>query len=328
MRAMQTVWGLALAAAAGTAAAATGEYWQLKQTMSIEGMDMPAMENRVCLAKDAPPERMVPQQPDSDCRMTDLQTRGNKTTFRFECTGEHRARGEGENEHLGPDAYRGRYVVRSDEGEMTMVFEGRRVGGACDPEAPMKQMQAQMAAAKAQACRDQGAGLAPPERNPQLPPELDSQCDTQNKSAYCEGVQSRQAAIGERRDFASVASGSGWRRAFEFCGLDAAALEKRYCDEAVGAKDYYFVADACEADARRIAATCAGRDGTSLSAAGQYELLPICAKYGPGAPVMVSQPGADASQAPGGQTEPPKKESALDKLKKGTKGLKDLMKIP
>jgi hypothetical protein len=268
---------------------------------------------------------------DSDCRMTDFQSRGGKTSYRFECTGEDAASGEGEFEQLGPDAYRGRNVMRTADGEVVMEFEGRKVGGACDPEAPMKQAQAQMAQAQAQACRDQGASLASPERNPQLPPELDSFCDTKNKGAYCEGVKSKQGTIRDRRDFASVGSTPGWRRPFEFCGLDAAALEKRYCDEAVGAKDYYFVADACEADARRIAATCAGRDGTSLSAAGQIDLLPVCAKYGPGVPVMVEQGGAAATGAgaPAGEAaNPPAKESTFDKLKKGTKGLKDLIRIP
>lgn len=327
MRLLRLVGAVSMVAAAGAALAATGEFWQLKQRISMDGMSMPAMDNRVCMPKDIPDDRLVPAG-DDDCRATGFQTRGNKTTYRFECPGKDAMTGEGEIERLGPDAYRGRNVMRDDEGEMIVEFEGRKVGGACDPEAPMKQMQAQMAAAQAQQCRAQGEALAPPERNPQLPPELDSLCDTQNKAAYCEGVNAKLGTIADRRAFQSVASSPGWRRPFEFCGLDAAGLEKRFCGEAIREKDYYFVADACETDARRIAATCAGRDGTSLAAAGQSDLLPICAKYGPGAPVMVSQPGSDAPQAPGGQAEPPKKESALDKLKKGTKGLKDLIKIP
>ncbi|MCU0977139.1 MAG: DUF3617 domain-containing protein [Steroidobacteraceae bacterium] len=327
MRMLRLVGAVAMAAVAGAAVAATGEYWQVKQKMSIEGMSMPAMENRVCKPLNAAPEDMAATD-DKNCRMTDFQTRGNKTSYRFECTGKDAASGSGEFEQLSPDAYRGRNVMRSAEGEMVMEFEGRKVGGACDPEEPMKKMQAQAAQAQAQQCRAQGESLAPPERNPQLPPEFDFRCDSANKAAYCEGVKAKQGSIADRDDFRSVAGTAGWRRSFEFCGFDAAGLEKRFCDEALAEKDYYFVAEACETEARRIAATCAGRDGTSLAAAGQSDLLPICAKYGPGAAVMVEQGSSADPAAAGQQAAPPAKESAFDKLKKGTKGLKDLMKIP
>lgn len=325
MRTQAFLGAIALLAFAAPSAAATGEYWELKQRMSMQGMSLPSQATRVCKPTNAGPEDMATAG-ESDCRTTDFRTVGRKTTFRFECTGEHAATGEGEIEQLGPDAYRGRNVMRSSEGEMIMEFEGRKVGGACDPDEPLKRIQGQMAAAQAQQCRAQGEGLEPPERNPQFPPEMDARCDGANKAAYCEGVKSKQGQIQSRDDFRSVAAGAGWRRAFDFCGLDAAGMEKRFCSEALGEKDYYYVADACETEARRIAANCAGRDGTSLAAAGQSDLLPICAKYGPGAPVMVEQPGAAAPA--GEQAEPPKKESAFDKLKKGTKGLKDLIKIP
>lgn len=330
MRVIQWLGAVVLLGVAGVAVAATGEYWQVKQRMSMDGMSMPAMDTRVCKPKDAPDDKLVPAD-DNNCRATGFQTRGNKTTYRFECTGEDAMTGEGEFERLGPDAYRGRTTMNSKDGEMIMEFEGRKVGGACDPEAPMKQVQAQMAQGMADACRSMGDSLQPPERNPQLPPEVDMRCDTANKAAYCEGVKTKLAGVSDRNSFASVAGVQGWRRLASFCGVDPDAMEKRYCAQAIADKDYGFVASYCEADARRIGATCAGRDGTSLSAAGQIELLPICAKYGPGEPVMIEQ-GAAGSAAGGASpaepAAPPAKESAFDKLKKGTKGLKDLMKIP
>jgi hypothetical protein len=330
MRAQRVLAIAASMMVTGAAVAATGEYWEVKQKISMQGMDLPSQASRVCKPTGATPEDMASAD-DSQCRTTDFRTSGRKTTFRFECSGEDAMTGEGEIEQLGPDAYRGRNVMRSKEGEMIMEFEGRKVGGACDPEEPLKKLNAQLAASQAQQCRTQGGSLAPPERNPQLPPEYDFRCDSTNKAAYCEGVKAKHASIGDRQDFASMVSAGSWRRAMGFCGLDPDALEKRFCGEALAEKDYYYVADACEADARRIAADCAGRDGTSLSAAGQYDLLPICAKYGPGAPVMVEQGagGAAAAGSGGGeQAAPPAKESAFDKLKKGTKGFKDLIKIP
>jgi hypothetical protein len=326
MRIVRMLVAVTMVAVAGPTVAATGEYWQVKQQVSMDGMAMPAMDNRVCIPTDAPDETLVPAGDDS-CRTTGFQTRGNKTTYRFECTGEEPMSGQGEFERLGPDAYRGRTTMTSKDGEMIMEFEGRKVGGACDPEAPMKQFQAQMAQGLAEACLAQGESLAPPERNPQLPAELDPGCDRANKEAYCEGVKSRLGGVTDRQGFASVARVDGWRKAASFCGVDPDAMEKRHCGQAVADKDYGYVAQYCEADARRIGATCAGRDGTALSKAGQIELLPICVKYGPGDPVMIEQ-GAAGDAAPAEPAAPPAKESALDKLKKGTKGLKDLMKIP
>ena len=325
MRAMRVVAMSIMAVAAGAANAAPGEYWEVKTRMNMEGMSMPPMQSRVCMPTDAPDEDMVPAG-DDDCRPTNFQTRGNKTTYSFECTGKEAMSGEGEFERLGPDAYRSRTVMRTEDGEMVMEFEGRKVGGACDTEAPMRQVQAQMAAGQAEMCRARGESLLPPGRDPNLPPELDPGCEGQLKSAYCEGAKEKYGEMSDRGGFDRVASGgAGWRAALEFCGLDVAGLEKRVCDAAAADQDYYFVARACEAEARRIAATCAGRDGTSLAAAGQSNLLPICAKYGPGGPIVIEMVGPAASEP---AAAPPEKPSAFDKLKKGTKGLKDMIKIP
>ena len=46
-------------AAAGTAAAATGEYWEVKQRMSMQGMDLPAQQSRVCKPLNATPADMA-----------------------------------------------------------------------------------------------------------------------------------------------------------------------------------------------------------------------------------------------------------------------------
>jgi len=324
MRTMRMVVLAAMVVVAGVAGAAPGEFWDVTTKMAMEGMTMPVMRARACMPTDVPDDELIPSA-DDKCRATNFQTRGNKTTYRFECTGKDAMTGEGEFERLGPDAYRGRTVMNSKDGEMIMEFEGRKAGGACDTEAPMKQIQAQMAAGQAEMCRARGESLLPPGRDPNLPPELDPGCETQLKAAYCEGAKEKYDAMSSRSSFDSVAGdGGGWRAALAFCGLDVAALEQRVCGAAVAEEDYYFVARACEADARRIAAQCVGRDGTSLAAAGQTKLLPICAKYGPGGPIVIEMVAPAASEP----AAPPEKPSALDKLKKGSKGLRDLVKIP
>jgi hypothetical protein len=148
-------------------------------------------------------------------------------------------------------------------------------------------------------------------------------CRTTYKAAYCEGVRASQGEMAERSKFASMSTSTGWREAFGLCGLDAAALERTVCQSAITDEDYQFVADSCADDARAIAARCAGRDITSLSKAGQMQLRPICEKYGPGADPAAAAAAEAAPVAP-----PPEQPSTFDKLKKGTKGLKDLIKLP
>ncbi|MCC7200574.1 MAG: DUF3617 family protein, partial [Gammaproteobacteria bacterium] len=150
------------AATAAPAAGKTGEFWEIKQSMRMEGMSMPAMSNKVCVPQNPPSDRLVPKG-DDNCKTTSFKQSGNKTTYSIACTGKDAMTGTGEFERLGPDAYRGRSTMRSADGEMSMEFEGRKVGGACDPEEPMKRAQAQMGAAMAGACRDIGESLAPPE---------------------------------------------------------------------------------------------------------------------------------------------------------------------
>lgn len=313
------------ATASTPAAGKTGEFWEMKQSMRMEGMSMPAMTNKVCVPKNPPSDKLVPKG-DDNCKTTSFKQSGNKVRYSMVCTGKDAMSGEGEFEQLGPDAYRGRTTLHSSDGDMTMEFEGRKVGGACDPEEPMKRAQAQMGAAMADACRDRGRSFMSPENPPEMPAGADMGCTSSNKAAYCEGVRESAKDVDTRSEFSSLTGNPGWRKAFSACGLDAAALERKFCGSAVKEKDWYYVAESCETDARSIAARCAGRDMTSLSAAGQSDLLPICQKYGPGAPPVAEKPEGDAAS---GQVEAtPAKPSALDKLKKGTKGLGDLFRVP
>ena len=66
-------------------------------TMRIEGMGMamPAMTQQVCVKKGRGNEALVPKG-DNDCRVTDLKTSGNRTTFAMACTGDPPMTGTGD----------------------------------------------------------------------------------------------------------------------------------------------------------------------------------------------------------------------------------------
>lgn len=320
----QAVVAFAISVITAAAGAETGEYWEVKQSVSMEGMSMPPSQTRVCKPARPAAEDMLPADRDSNCRMTNVRTSGAKVTYEIACSGPDAITGSGELEQLGPDAYRGRNVMRSKDGQMTLEFEGRKVGGACEPGAEVRKFEGMMAQSQADACRRLGSELAPPDPPAGMPPEAMPGCRTTHKAAYCEGVRAGQGEMAERSRFASMSQSSGWREAFAFCGLDAAALERTICQGAIDEEDYSFVAASCEGDARAIATRCAGRDVTSLSKAGQMQIRPICEKYGPGADPAAAAAAAEAApQAP-----PPEPPSTFDKLKKGTKGLKDLIKLP
>lgn len=139
---------------AGQAHAVTGEYWEVKVKVEMKGMPfaMPETTQKVCVAEGAnDPARTVT---DKDCEVLDSKTSGNKVTWKVRCVkkGEEMT-GTGEVTS-GPDSYKGMmHMTGRMEGEpvdMTQHFSGRKVGGACDADAPKKEMARLKAQADAQ----------------------------------------------------------------------------------------------------------------------------------------------------------------------------------
>ena len=66
--------------------AAPGEYWEITNKMEMPGMPfaMPATTTKVCISKGGEKD---PQKTsgDKDCKMTDVKTVGNKTTWKARC---------------------------------------------------------------------------------------------------------------------------------------------------------------------------------------------------------------------------------------------------
>ncbi|BBI99919.1 hypothetical protein FGKAn22_16120 [Ferrigenium kumadai] len=127
------LWG----AFAPAAFAEQGEWWEISSKTEMPDMpfSIPATTTRVCLAKATthnPPQAMQ----DKTCKMTNISTSGNKTTWKMHCV----RNGEvtnGSGEFTGtPDNYQGVTRLSGTTGgnpvNMTSTYRGKRVGPACD----------------------------------------------------------------------------------------------------------------------------------------------------------------------------------------------------
>ena len=313
-------------AAAGLAAAAlvhaqgTDELWQMTTKMEMEGMQLPAMAQQVCMKKGETRAEGLGQQ-DPNCKFTEQRQAGNKFTWKMVCTGAEPMTGTGEmTRHR--DTLEGRMLMKGKDGEMKIAYSGK-LSGTCnaqtheDPQmAAAKQkmaaMQAQSDTQIAQACRESIEKFATTMFEMQNSP-----CAAR-KGEYCAHVkktaQSMAAPAGYRKamQIEGLQRG-GWEQAGRYCGVATAPVQAAACKSGVGARDWPFVADYCPAETQKLAGEhCAGRDYTSAMSS---EYKPICAKYSGG----FAQPQR-AAVKPAAPAAP----SAADAVKEGTRALKNL----
>ena len=120
--------GIALTAAQQVRAQGADELWEVKTTMIMEGMRMPGPPTKVC-TKGTQANLMTPVE--KDCKMSDVRTVGNRTTYRVTCTGKEPMSGTGEITR-GQGNYRGVLELNSTVGgEKTTIvneYSGRLVG--------------------------------------------------------------------------------------------------------------------------------------------------------------------------------------------------------
>lgn len=128
---------LLLGAYTSTATAAPGEWWEITSKTEMPGMPfkMPETTVRVCVANDAASDPRQTMQ-DKDCKMTDIKTSGNKTTWKMRCVRDGEVM-NGDGEFVGnADSYKGVTRLKgTSDGQaidMTSSYRGKRVGPKCD----------------------------------------------------------------------------------------------------------------------------------------------------------------------------------------------------
>ena len=132
---------LGWALTASSAMAATGEYWEVTNKMEMAGMTLPGMTAKVCIPKGGEKDpRNV--NGEKDCEISDVKFSGNKSSWKMRCTKDGDVMTGSGDLTSTPDRTEGVIKMNSKQGDMTMSFVNKRVGGACDPDEMKKKVDA------------------------------------------------------------------------------------------------------------------------------------------------------------------------------------------
>jgi hypothetical protein len=127
------MWILGLMGASPILAANSDELWEVTSKMEMAGMPFPmlARTSQICMSKgqEKDPNHAVPKSKEQNCKMSDVKVSGNKSTWKMKCEGKDPMHGEGEMVRRD-GTYSGKTVLHARRGDMTLVYEGKRIG-AC-----------------------------------------------------------------------------------------------------------------------------------------------------------------------------------------------------
>jgi hypothetical protein len=265
---------LSLAAVPVLAQGGPDELWNMNTRMEMAGMPGQAFTNQVCMKKgQAQPDKMSQ---DKNCKVTDVRNVGNKTSWKVVCTGRDAMTGTGEITRTR-DSMDGRIRMQGKSGgesmDMTMVLSGKLAGGcnAGEQDRKMKAMVAQGDAQLAQACKESMDKYMTTMFEGESAP-----CKPQ-KPAYCARVSKAAQGMRTAAGYRKSAKAADWEQAGKACKVNMASVRAEACKNAVGVRDWPFVADTCPAESKKIAAEhCSGRDYTAAMAS---EYKAVCARY-------------------------------------------------
>lgn len=225
-------------AAVGAAAAPdSGDRYRVTTKMQMAGMSMPGKPVEICTAHAQPvSEQAIPK--DKDCQVQNFRIEGSKASYRFVCTGKSAMTGDGEMETL-PDGYRGSMKAQVQGQQMTMSYEGKRIG-SCDyatesPEAMGKALTAQACEAQVNSIMSHSMYVGPKAVCPAY------------KAKFCANVDRTFAQAGDPAHFAEADrtfGGVAWQ-AVDACGGSRAALLAKACGSAESSGQFDFVGDYC-----------------------------------------------------------------------------------
>lgn len=255
-----TCLGISLAHAAD---APPGEKWRVKTTMQMAGISMPGRSTEFCKQ---PGDDTVPVKTDKNCEVYDAKRSGNTQTFKMRCTGKEAMEGSGEFTYLGKDSYTGKMQVKAQGQEMTMAYEGQKLGACDGGETNLKakemiargeKQRAEGERMQAESCHKMAAEGGSPEVMKQL-------CkDPKDKEVYCAAVQTHEKFL----QLSKAEKGSSARPlqdAAAYCGFAVDTTRTKLCKNA--GENFDFLASECPIESAELAkAQCAGRKYTAIS---------------------------------------------------------------
>lgn len=332
---------LSLMSSASALAAGSDELWEVTNKMEMPGMPiaMPAQTSKICMQKghENDPNNAVPKDKNQDCKMSDVKVSGNTSSWQMKCEGKHPMTGSGEMTR-GDGSYSGKTQMHSKDGDMTMVYEGKRVG-TCNyetdsPQATMnamiKQNEAERAKAQAKECKE---ALDNNRYSKFLKPDCAWATDAASKKMCaqmsCPDVKPQMCdklskGMGSSDGYKEIAGNKEARKLITECGLPFEKTTREFCRKQLDGKNYEDVAQYCEKEARPLFDKhCAGRDYTAAMDSG-YE--PICRRFGK----WKSQGDENADESAGSASDKKTdsgKDNPANKILDGAKSLKGLFKF-
>jgi hypothetical protein len=317
---------LGLLLAAPAAAAEKGTWWEMTTEMEMVGMPfaMPATTFKVC-QPDGDWSRPPEGKQDQNCTVRDVKRTGNSMKWKVTCTGEEPMEGEGEMTRTA-DTLSGRTRITSRQGEMNMKMKGKRVGGACDPEALRKETEAKVEQYKAQgqqlqaqADANQARQCDDAIREMQVAAIAGSYTlckDPAKKAAFCARARTEEGfgklMVQAEMEKASAGAVPGPKAAAKACQLDLAAVQQELCAGAAKRESLGFLGAWCPAEAKVIARReCAGRGYTAMQGSKYRD---FCGRF------AGEQLDAEAKPAPEKKKEK-KEDDATEQGKKLLKGV-------
>ncbi|MGH8732830.1 MAG: DUF3617 domain-containing protein [Burkholderiales bacterium] len=320
-----------------TAAAQTGELWEITSQMNIPGMPagMGAQTQRVCQGDDPERRAAAEKKGRDECKVTDKKQTATRLQVTMKCKDGTMTIDQQYN--ADRSEFKGSMKMASKDGDMTINTAGRRVG-ACDVAQTNKeqkqQFEAQVAAAKAQgaAATKQYAdgqikqcatalekmqyrefhvyGLCYKKTDAdckkematsdKMSPEIAKSCNARI-AEYCKRYQTQEGFLKTKAD----------ENAAQMCGVTTAAVKAELCPKAAQAGSLAFLGAYCPVEAKPIAQEhCTQRDYTSRMG-GKY--AHFCDSYF--AANSLQKPGAQPASV---------KEQAADQVKQGINKLKGL----
>lgn len=277
-------------------AAGNDELWAVTSKMEMEGMPfaMPGQTNNVCMqkGKQNDPNQAVPADKDKNCKMSDVKMSSNKSSWKIACTGKEPMTGSGEMTS-GNGFYHGKMLMHSADGDMTMSYDGKRIG-SCDYAKDNPAVKANAMIAEHQAVSEQERvkeckqALDENAYSHFLKPDCSWAKDPQSKKIcasmacpdmrpqMCDRLSKKLSASDE--SYVDVAGNKEARKLALECGLPFEKSTRAYCKRQLDAKDYKQLADYCDKEAKPLFDKyCAGRDYTAAMDSGYG---PICQRYG------------------------------------------------
>jgi uncharacterized protein DUF3617 len=269
---------LSLAAAPALAQGGPDELWNMNTRMEMAGMPGQTFPSQVCMKKgEAQPQKMSQ---DKNCKVTDVRTVGNKTSWKVVCSGRDAMSGTGEITRTR-DSMDGRIRLQGKSGgdtmDMTMVLSGK-LAGSCNAGETQKKQQAQAKAMVAQG-EAQMAQMCKESMEKYITQMFEGEgaaCKAQ-KPEFCAHAGRTTQAMRTAAGYRKSAKAADWEQVGKACKISMAPVRAAACKDAVGVRDWPFVADYCPAESKKIAAEqCAGR-GYTAAMASEYQA--ICSRH-------------------------------------------------